>query len=89
MAVVQHPQCSAAQVVYANAAKDYGAMEKAIAAVPDVAMIHSTKAPDLRGVDAAAVTQFRRVAKDLLDDWSDVMRLLDTANDEEFLSRVG
>ena len=33
--------------------------------------------------------QFRRVAKDLLDDWQDVVRLLDTSNDERFLSRVG
>ena len=30
-------------VVYADAAKDYGAMERAIAAVPDVTMIHSVK----------------------------------------------
>lgn len=33
--------------------------------------------------------QFRRVAKDLKDDWANVMRLLDTANDEDFLSITG
>lgn len=73
----------------ANAAKDYGAMQQAIASLPNVAMIHSTKAPDLSAADAPHVTQFRRVAKDLLDDWEDVMRLLDTANDADFLNVVG
>ena len=76
-------------VIYADAAKDYGAMERAIAAVPNVTMIHSVKAPDLRPADAPHVCQFRRVAKDLKDTWEDIVRLLDTANDEEFLSIVG
>ena len=75
-------------VVYANAAKDYGAMQDAIAALPDVKMIHSVKAPDLGPTDAPKVCQFRRVAKDVKDDWCDIMRLLDTANDERFLSEV-
>ena len=39
--------------------------------------------------DAPKVCQFRRVAKDVKDDWCDIMRLLDTANDERFLSEVG
>jgi hypothetical protein len=76
-------------VIYGHAAKDYGAMEAAIAALPDVRMIHSVKAPDLGAADAPKVCQFRRVAKDLLDTWPDTMRLLDTANDEAFLSEVG
>jgi hypothetical protein len=107
-------------VTYANAAKDYGAMQDAIAALPDVEMIHSVKAPDLGPDnapkvrlsvcvsspclpvspslslslssvpnDAPKVCQFRRVAKDVKDDWCDIMRLLDTANDERFLSEVG
>eukprot|EP01050_Picozoa_sp_SAG11_P011482 SAG11_NODE_1217_length_5498_cov_3.519444_3_plen_196_part_00 len=76
-------------VIYAHAAEDYGAMEQAIAAVPHVEMIHSVKAPDLGPADAPKVCQFRRVGKDLLDTWEDTMRLLDTANDERFLSQVG
>jgi alpha-galactosidase len=76
-------------VVYAHAAQDYGAMQKAIAALPGVAMIHSVKAPDLGPIDAPHVCQFRRVGKDLKDTWQDTMRLLDTANDESFLSKVG
>ena len=76
-------------VVYAHAARDYGAMQRAIAALPGVAMIHSVKAPDLGPTDAPRVCQFRRVAKDLKDTWQDTMRLLDTANDESFLQRVG
>eukprot|EP00729_Bicosta_minor_P007082 gene7082-31882_t len=83
---LKNDDCS---VIYANAAKDYGAMQQAIASLPNVAMIHSTKAPDLSAADAPHVTQFRRVAKDLLDDWEDVMRLLDTANDADFLNVVG
>jgi hypothetical protein len=76
-------------VIYANAAKDYGAMQDAIAALPDIEMLHSVKAPDLGAKDAPKVCQFRRVAKDVKDDWCDIMRLLDTANDEQFLSEVG
>ena len=53
-------------VVYAHAAQDYGAMEKALAAVPGVRLIHSVKAPDLGAKDAPKVSQFRRVGKDLL-----------------------
>jgi alpha-galactosidase len=77
------------RVKYSDAAKDYGAMQRAIAALPAVAMIHSTKAPDLGPVDAPKVTQFRRVGKDLKDDWQDVVRLLDTANDERYLQLSG
>jgi hypothetical protein len=33
------------------------------------------------------VCQFRRVAKDLLDTWENVLRLLDTANDGAFRPR--
>ena len=76
-------------VIYANAAKDYGAMQDAIAALPDVEMIHSVNAPDLGSKDAPKVCQFRRVAKDVKDDWCDIMRLFDTSNDEQFLSEVG
>ena len=64
-------------------------MQDAIAALPDVEMIHSVKAPDLDPQDATNVCQFRRVAKDVKDDWCDIMRLLDTANDARFLSEVG
>ena len=53
-------------VVYAHAAQDYGAMEKTLAAVPGVRLIHSVKAPDLGAKDAPKVSQFRRVGKDLL-----------------------
>eukprot|EP00040_Diaphanoeca_grandis_P016624 m.86054 g.86054 ORF g.86054 m.86054 type:complete len:571 (-) comp25922_c0_seq1:158-1870(-) len=77
------------RVIYADAAKDYGAMETAIAAIPDVEIIHNVKAPDLGPADAARVCQFRRVGKDLKDDWEDVVRLIDTANSEPFLSIVG
>lgn len=75
--------------MYADATKDYGAMEQAIAKLTDVQMIHNVKAPDLGPEAAPNVCQFRRVGKDLKDDWFDVMRLLDTANDERFLSKVG
>ena len=45
-------------------------------------MIHSVKAPDLGPADAPLVCNFRRVGKDLKDTWEDVVRLLDTGNDE-------
>ena len=45
-------------MTYANAAKDYGAMQDAIAALPDVEMIHSVKAPDL-GPDSAPKVRLR------------------------------
>ena len=38
-------------VVYAHAAQDYGAMERAIAALPRHRMLHSVKAPDLSPKD--------------------------------------
>lgn len=45
-------------MTYADAAKDYGAMQDAIAALPDVEMIHSVKAPDL-GPDNAPKVRLR------------------------------
>ena len=46
-------------VVYADAAKDYGAMERAIAAVPGVAMIHSVKVRELRVPPALSMVTHR------------------------------
>ena len=64
-------------------------MQKALANVPVVPIMHSVKAPDLSAVDAPKVCQFRRVGKDVHDTWEDIVRSIDTANSESFLSQVG
>jgi len=50
------------QVTYADAYRDYGAMERALAAVRRT-ILHNVKAPDLNSSVAAEVCQFRRVGK--------------------------
>lgn len=65
------------RVVYANAVRDYGAMQRALARV-ERPILHAVKAPDLPPSAARAVAQMRRVGKDLKNSWSNVMRLVDT-----------
>ena len=76
------------RVVYADAVKDYSAMQRAIA-IADRPMFHNVKAPDLPPLQAAGVSQFRRVGKDLGNDWDDVMRMLDTGSDPRFAAQAG
>jgi alpha-galactosidase len=64
-------------VVYADAFKDYGVMQEAIAKVPRP-MIHNVKAPDLPANESVQVSQFRRVGKDLKNSWENLVRVLDT-----------
>lgn len=52
-------------------------------------MLHDVKAPDLTPAQATQVSQFRRVAKDLKNDWHDMVRVLDTGDDNSFLDNVG
>ena len=82
---VKNDDCS---VVYADAEKDYGAMQDAIAGTARP-MIHSVKAPDLPASSAPSVAQFRRVGKDLKNSWENVVRVLDTGTDESFSSIAG
>ena len=72
-------------VTYANAARDYGAMERALAAVKNRSILHNVKAPDLNASAAPHVSQFRRVGKDLKNTWRDMVRVLDTGLDRQFL----
>ena len=74
-------------VVYANAALDYGAMQRAIASVARP-MLHNVKAPDLTPASAREVCQLKRVGKDLKNDWQDMVRVLDTGMDARFLNEV-
>eukprot|EP00045_Choanoeca_perplexa_P004816 m.40830 g.40830 ORF g.40830 m.40830 type:complete len:115 (-) comp12782_c0_seq4:267-611(-) len=82
------PISSIFQVIYSHAFADYGAMESALAAVQRP-ILHNVKAPDLTGDQAIQVGQFRRVAKDLKNTWFDMLRVWDTAMDEEYLLHVG
>lgn len=52
-------------------------------------ILHDVKAPDLTPQQAVAVAQFRRVAKDLKNTWFDMVRVLDTGDDNAFLDMVG
>jgi hypothetical protein len=74
-------------VVYANAVKDYGAMQRAITAV-DRPMLHNVKAPDLTPLTAPVVCQIKRVGKDLKNDWEDLVRVFDTGMSDPFLDLV-
>jgi hypothetical protein len=73
--------------VYADAAKDYGAMQQAIASVARP-MLHNVKAPDLTPTSAVRVCQLKRVGKDLKNDWEDLVRVLDTGMDDGYLNEV-
>eukprot|EP00937_MAST-01D_sp_MAST-1D-sp2_P008062 g8062.t1 len=75
-------------VVYADAFRDYGAMQRAIDAVPRP-MLHNVKAPDLRPNETRAVCQLRRVGKDLKNTWQDMVRVLDTGTSTAFRDLVG
>ena len=77
-------------VVYANAYKDYGAMQAAIAAVARP-MLHNVKAPDLGANVTRSVCQLRRVGKDLKNSWENMVRVLDTGLSDPFneLVRAG
>ena len=75
-------------VVYANAYRDYGAMQAAIAAV-DRPMLHNVKAPDLGPNVTRSVCQFRRVGKDLKNSWENLVRVLDTGLSAPFDDLVG
>lgn len=52
-------------------------------------ILHDVKAPDLTPQEAVNVSQFRRVAKDLKNTWWDMVRVLDTGDDDSYLSVVG
>ena len=52
-------------------------------------MLHNVKAPDLPASNAAAVSQMRRVGKDLKNSWSNLVRVLDTGVAPAFSALVG
>lgn len=82
---LKNDDCS---VVYADAVKDYGAMQTAISALQRP-MMHSVKAPDLPASSAASVAQFRRVGKDLHNSWENLVRVLDTGTEDSFSAIAG
>eukprot|EP00041_Stephanoeca_diplocostata_P012494 m.209367 g.209367 ORF g.209367 m.209367 type:complete len:700 (+) comp18979_c0_seq1:97-2196(+) len=76
------------RVVYANAVKDYGAMQEAIANAPRP-MLHNVKAPDLPAAAAPGVCQLRRVGKDIKNSFENLVRVLDTGMSDAFAAKVG
>lgn len=64
-------------VVYADSVRDYGAMQRALAATSRE-ITHAVKAPDLSADAATAVCHMRRVGKDLKNSWANLVRVLDT-----------
>ena len=75
-------------VVYADAFKDYLAMQDAIAQV-DRPMQHAVKIYDLNPATAPQVAQYRRVGGDLHNSWMNVMSMLDRGDDAFFASVPG